>query len=513
MKRTLFLCVMLLCTQFVLSQQKQKYEGRMIIPKDVPSVDLKNSYFIPGETQGNVLYEYYTNSKGERIRDGKFIFEYICGRGGYFKCYVYGSYKNGKMHGQWLYTMGEGLYLGANGTMVSNKNNSSPYYALLTYQNGVKTGPFEAYINEYSLYNYRIKGELENNHFVNDLQVEKESLVKLAILNAKYNKDGLPHGTWKIKRLSDISVEQTRIYDNGIVKEIFDIDLSTGEKTIIKASKGTPTSNNPEDYKKVTINGNTYYQSLSDFKYYIMASYNPNVTIDDRGFTNDLNFFNGLYQTIRTLQIESDITKSFTKMIESNDKYIADLAAENKKKEIKQEKDSFIKKTALSYSNWLQTKQLCSTIEEKANSLLLYKAPVTDEKDIIGQTVVNEIKIYLEITNIIGNIKKVNGAVSYLNDFIKDGAFNEELYSTTIHNANDDVYKEYKNNLKTIESATKLTNIGIKEWQECITTMEDIANKLSTHYPKLKKKHKKQMTTYIESEDIDGLINYILTLE
>lgn len=513
MKRNLLLCVMLLCTHFVFAQQRQKYEGRMVIPKDVPSVDLKNTYFTPGETQGNVLYEYYTSPNGERIRDGKFIFEYICGRGGYFKCYVYGSYKNGKMHGKWLYTMGEGLYLGANGTMVSNNNNSSPYYALLTYQDGVKTGPFEAYINEYQFFNYKIKGELENNHLVNELQVEKESLVKLAILNATYNKDGLPHGTWKIKRLSDISLEQTRIYDHGIAKEIFDIDLSTGEKTIIKTSKGTSTSNNPNDYKKVTLNGNIYYQSLSDYKYYILVSYNPNVTIDDRGFTNDLSFFKGLYEAIRTLQIESDITKSFTKMIEANDKYIADLAIENKKKEIMKDKDLFIKQTVQSYSNWLQAKQSCITIEDKANSLMSYNALQNEAKDTIGHTVVNKIKINLGIKAINDNISFVYESISPFNDFIKDGIFNEELYTTTIRDADDNKYKEYKRNLRTMESATKLTNNGIERWQECITTMENIVNKLSTLYPKLKKKHKKQMATYIDSDDIDGLINYIQTLE
>ena len=142
-----------------------------------------------------------------------------------------------------------------------------------------------------------------------------------------------------------------------------------------------------------------------------------------------------------------------------------------------------------------------------------YNAPQNEAKDTIGHTVVNEIKINLGIKAINDNICFVYESISPFNDFIKDGIFNEELYTTTIRDADDNKYKEYKRNLRTMESATKLTNNGIEEWQECITTMENIVNKLSTLYPKLKKKHKKQMTTYIDSDDIDGLINYIQTLE
>jgi len=103
-KMLLMAMIMFLMSSIVSAQKKETYSGKMVLPSDIVAIELRSSGdYEPGETQGTAKYEYYTDSEGKRIKNGKFEFSFNTYSGGIFHETITGEYLDNKKTGKWSF--------------------------------------------------------------------------------------------------------------------------------------------------------------------------------------------------------------------------------------------------------------------------------------------------------------------------------------------------------------------------------------------------------------------------
>ena len=257
-------------TPFVLMAQTKTYKGEMIIPKETPQICATAEY-TPGKTECEAEYNYYEQN-GERVKHGKCSYRYINYTGSLSSHWIYGEYTHGKKSGQWLFVPGNGVFIDENGNLTTNNHYQTQSRAIVRYEDDKLNGPFELKLRYVTL-----KGQIKNNIPYGLLTAEIDYLGREMKIEGKFDEMGMPDGEWKVNRISGVQGSQSRIYKNGRLLKITEVDLSTGETSVLyNDSQDTTIIYDLSPYKKIekTIEDNfgkttikTFYES-SDAHYF-----------------------------------------------------------------------------------------------------------------------------------------------------------------------------------------------------------------------------------------------------
>ncbi|MCZ8353769.1 MAG: hypothetical protein O9340_03470 [Cyclobacteriaceae bacterium] len=182
---------------------------------------------------GIASYEYYLSETGERMYHGAFTYKSV---DDYKKdeIQISGKFKNNLKFGLWKYT-----FHWKDETVFGHINRGKKIMISGNYENGLLQGNW-LYTEIDNATNKMIKkstiqfkdGVPNNTYSYQDNKIvnQIDYMQNISITGA-YNEQGLMHGRWTIKyKINKIDYIDTRLYEEGKIKEHKVINLSTGDK-------------------------------------------------------------------------------------------------------------------------------------------------------------------------------------------------------------------------------------------------------------------------------------------
>ncbi len=217
-KSVLIACLALMCANIAQAQKTTRYEGVMIIPKDL----VQMRQFLPyiSDDKGEGYYDYYENADGDRVKHGKFMFIHKYSVSVWQV--MYGQYTHGKKTGVWVVK-----------DSIVAKQRIKKYElnnAKATYANDSLNGSFVYTKCEHAHF-YTLSCNFANGRMIGDVTIKYEPYEnKTSILQGKIGEDGLPTGIWTLTDKIDVEVAQKRLYMNGVCIYAEEKNQATGER-------------------------------------------------------------------------------------------------------------------------------------------------------------------------------------------------------------------------------------------------------------------------------------------
>lgn len=307
MKHLILTLFLLAISQFAIGQTLKKYSGAY--------------------QGGKITYTYYENSKGERVKDGKFTFSI----GNFAKTKMSGKYKHDIKDGKWTYNI--------DGSQGKSK-------IIVHYKNGNMDGPFSYTgkvpglflgrdTKKYNLKSNRIVGSI-NDYYANPYT----SYRSRSKITGQFDNNGFPNGEWTTQIESDNLYIITETYIHGALVSITKKNESTGEinKSVVSFHDISP-QEFFEAYdsinNKATINGHEYTAekvNMADMGYCPLPSacesefiYFLNIDRYDIAFPEEKQAYKGI-PYIRIVRSDKNETHYIAAQLEGSDLWsIVDL--------------------------------------------------------------------------------------------------------------------------------------------------------------------------------------------
>ena len=250
------------------AQKKESYTGGMTVPNDIPMIVLQDDWdYKPGESYCEANYEYYVNSQGERVKDGKF--ELNCSN----KCIISGGYKDGKKDGNWTFTKcGQRILK----SYLKENPSYSIKYASFNYVDDVRKGDFTCTVcrNKYFV---DIEGRTDNDHLVGKSSFVFRSYADpenaCLKVDAYFDQDGNPEKEWILESTSGKLAKDYLTYENGVLVKAQHYDESTGQRKVVVDSKPDTSKSkyltgfSKDDYVLEQVDGFDFYLSKNAVPY------------------------------------------------------------------------------------------------------------------------------------------------------------------------------------------------------------------------------------------------------
>ncbi len=182
MKKTVSIIVAFFLSVFAsYSQKTGTYSGKITLFEDIPLIKLYPALeYEPGKEIVDISYQYYVNSKGERVRQGRCKIN-MDGDGLFDKIAIEGNYSNDKIDGKWIFARTSGI-------------SDESYYAIINYNNGEIEGPVKLHIMLDMFYVPIIEGYFNKGVPVN-LQIQWPSSHKIGMSGSfRFDEFGLLDG-------------------------------------------------------------------------------------------------------------------------------------------------------------------------------------------------------------------------------------------------------------------------------------------------------------------------------
>ncbi len=209
-KKITLVALMLSSINAFTQENIKTYSGDMKIPKDILG---KNSLY---GRQSVCTYSYYELKDSQRVKHGKFELIYYYN---FFKYTVVGQYLDGKKNGVWV-------------SKEYDRKNQEKDKFTITYKDDLLNGQFSGVLYEYSEKpDIKCSGSFKDGVYIGDIIVETPN--SNGVMKGSFNESGWAHGKWSIERKKGIPIKQEREYYEGLLLKAVEIDLSTGEKTIL----------------------------------------------------------------------------------------------------------------------------------------------------------------------------------------------------------------------------------------------------------------------------------------
>lgn len=217
MKRFLFCIVMLFCMCMAMNAQGLKtYSGPY----------RANAHFLLGTQKAT--YTYKNAEDGTRIYEGNFIYSCITNPKLYLK--VTGRFHDDCKEGLWTYT---------------DKSTSETKTLKINFKEGYRNGIYEYTYTSKGTIKESLKATMKDGVMVGPVsghavqyvfQGGSQGVMGKGVFSGQTDEDGLADGSWKLTmKLGDGS---TRVFydkwEHGVIKEIYYIDDTTGDKEDIK---------------------------------------------------------------------------------------------------------------------------------------------------------------------------------------------------------------------------------------------------------------------------------------
>lgn len=246
MKKIFFMAIVFIVSTVAVFAQKtlKTYSGEMTKPTDILGKLIKY-----GDKTGSGTYVYYELPDGQRVKHGKFEFNYS-----YNDYYtVSGTYIDGKKEGVWTF-----IERGSSTKKIIDN-------ASITYKDDKPNGSFTC--NVYGFLDaINCTGTMKNGHYKGQITIKtphSEGTIK-----GNFNDDGWAHGEWIIERKKGVPIRQKIEYFEGLLLKVINFDLSNGDMTVlyelpqaeIEEIKNTfnPTDSTfkiaGEQYKRIQVN-------------------------------------------------------------------------------------------------------------------------------------------------------------------------------------------------------------------------------------------------------------------
>lgn len=323
-KMLLMAMIMFLMSSIVSAQKKETYSGKMVLPSDIVAIELRSSGdYEPGETQGTAKYEYYTDSEGKRIKNGKFEFSFNTYSGGIFHETITGEYLDNKKTGKWSFVNGGGITAGANGYLVQTSKENTKL-AEFTYSDDRRNGKFLAILDPTDSFTglvFYLDGNLTNDYPTGKMEVKIFGLLgQDGTLNASFDDNGLPEGEWKYVKVSGGSFN-TYSFREGLLAKVRKFDNSTGEwKTLFERDFEDKVDAALKNCSAIKVGQETYYLSNIDGKHYQLKYTYYRYSLGLEEYESDVLMY--LLSTFDKLNFDlKDKTHVKKELVEADDKF------------------------------------------------------------------------------------------------------------------------------------------------------------------------------------------------
>lgn len=210
MKKIFFIAIVFIASSVVIFAQKtlKTYSGEMTKPTDILGKLIKY-----GNKTGSGTYEYYELPDGQRVKHGKFEFNYR-----YNDYYtVSGTYIDGKKEGVWTF-----IERGSSSKKIIDN-------ATITYKNDKPNGVFTCEVYGFADAIF-CSGTMKDGYYIEKISLKTPH--SDGTIEGYFNNMGWAHGKWIIKRNKGVPIRQEREYYEGLLLKVTDYDLSNGESIV-----------------------------------------------------------------------------------------------------------------------------------------------------------------------------------------------------------------------------------------------------------------------------------------
>lgn len=219
MKKLLGILVLFLLSAFVSYSQKMgTYTGKITLFEDIPLIKLYPALeYEPGKELVDISYQYYVNSKGDRVRHGQCK---ISLWGSSFDTIaIEGKYLNDKKTGQWKFT---------------RVHDTDQYYAVISFNgDGEMDGPVRLYVMLDMFYSPTIEGYFRKGIPIS-LQIQWAASHKIGISGTfRFDEYGLLDGDCRGCTCDLISKPFKLKYCHGTLVHSEEYDDSTGKTSVV----------------------------------------------------------------------------------------------------------------------------------------------------------------------------------------------------------------------------------------------------------------------------------------
>ena len=194
------------------------YTGKITLFEDIPLIKLYPALeYEPGKELVDISYQYYVNSKGDRVRHGQCKISLL--GSSFDEIAIEGKYSNGKKTGQWKFMRVKDI---------------DQYYAVLNFNsNGEIDGPIKLYITLDMFYSPTIEGYFRKG-IPASLQIQWAASHKIGISGTfRFDEYGLLDGDCKGCTCDLISKPFKLKYCHGTLVHSEEYDDSTGKTSVM----------------------------------------------------------------------------------------------------------------------------------------------------------------------------------------------------------------------------------------------------------------------------------------
>jgi len=462
MKKIFFIAIVFIVSTVAVFAQKtlKTYSGEMTKPTDILGKLIKY-----GNKTGSGTYVYYELPDGQRVKHGKFEFNYR-----YNDYYtVSGTYIDGKKEGVWTF-----IERGSSTKKIIDN-------ASITYKDDKPNGSFTC--NVYGFLDaINCTGTMKNGHYKGQITIKtphSEGTIK-----GNFNDDGWAHGEWIIERKKGVPIRQKREYFEGLLLKVINFDLSNGDMTVLYELPQSEIDEikNTFNHTDTTffVAGKQYKRAqetsgIDDVKTYLF----PNTDGDKSIY----NIFNGIY---------SPKINEFIPLVNGFARKIIDeewLQAKRQEELHRKEEEEYQRKLKLEEDN--------RKIEERRQAdLQEHQEKIQRLKDLRKIVLSND----ESITSLYS--RESSPARLLLGDFInkikKPDIFN--AYKIVYENVDDNDEANLKEMLEIQEIVMQLADKKTKEVEKALA---GIANEMEPIHPYRKNRDTKEFVRFFKEEALD----------